>query len=173
MERQTHNPLKRRLGAREITFAIPVLLLIKAEEVQRDIVDATLDVRRAHRINKCIPFSGKELDDVEMPRVLSRIIREKRGPNLGKLRQFSLIDLREMLAAFVLFVEFHELTQPHRRLNICHVVFVAFGGDVVTPDAAVRLARPCVFINAVEAHRAERFGERVAVSGNHAAFRRR
>ena len=57
MERQTDNAFKRRLGAREIAFAIPVLLLIKAEEVQRDVVNATFDVRRAHRVNKCITFS--------------------------------------------------------------------------------------------------------------------
>ena len=107
-----------------------------------------------------------------MPRVFPRILRRKGSLDFGKLRQFCLIDLREMVAAFVLFVEFHELTQPHRRLNVSHIIFVAFGGDVVTPDAAVRLARPRVFINAVEAHRAERFGERVVVRRYHAAFRR-
>ena len=71
-----------------------------------------------------------------MPCVLPGVFRRKRSLDFGKLRQFCLIDLREMVAAFVLFIEFHELTQPHRRLNVSHIIFVAFGGDVVTPDAA-------------------------------------
>ena len=57
MERQTDNAFKRRLGAWEIAFAIAILLLIKTEEVKRDIVNTTLNVRGAHCINKCITLS--------------------------------------------------------------------------------------------------------------------
>ena len=66
--------------------------------------------------------------------MFARIIRYRRRAYLWKFRQFRLVNLREISAAFMLFIEFHQLAQPHRRLDVGHIIFITFSGNVVPPD---------------------------------------
>ena len=102
--------------------------------------------------------------------MLVGILRYHRCTNMRQVCESFLVDLCKISTAFMLFVELHELTQPHRCLNIGHVVFITFSRDVVPPDVALRLARPSVLVDPVESHRVERLGKRIAIRCNHTAF---